>query len=114
MTNDQLKSMVSEYVQKQIDLEMQPLYQAFGSPLVKPKPMNAERATFILRRFKHDEKMLGPIEQEALDFAIEALNKVRAQEELSKALCLLEREGDLGHYGRKALRIIRKALNPDS
>lgn len=37
--------------------------------------MNAERATYYLRRFKSDEKMLGPNEQAALDFAISALTR---------------------------------------
>jgi hypothetical protein len=37
------------------------------------EPMTAERAAFFLRRFEHDEKMLGPNEQRALGFAIAAL-----------------------------------------
>lgn len=37
--------------------------------------MDAKRATFFLERFKRDEKMLGPNEQAALDFAIAALTQ---------------------------------------
>lgn len=36
-------------------------------------PMTAERAIYFLERFKRDEKLLGPNEQLALDFAINAL-----------------------------------------
>lgn len=36
-------------------------------------PMTAERAAYFLERFKREEKMLGPNEQSALDFAIAAL-----------------------------------------
>lgn len=35
--------------------------------------MTAQRAVFFLERFKREEKMLGPNEQAALDFAILAL-----------------------------------------
>ena len=35
--------------------------------------MTAERAAFFLRRFKSEEKMLGPNEQAAIDFALDAL-----------------------------------------
>lgn len=35
--------------------------------------MTPFRATALLRRFKHDEKMLGPNEQAAIDFAISAI-----------------------------------------
>jgi hypothetical protein len=35
--------------------------------------MTADRAIYFLKRFKSEEKMLGPNEQKALDFAIEAL-----------------------------------------
>lgn len=45
--------------------------------LNKPKPvmepMNAQRAAWFLHRFKHEEKLLGPNEQAALSFAIDAL-----------------------------------------
>lgn len=37
------------------------------------KPMTPFRAAALLRRFKHDEQMLGPNEQAALDFAISAI-----------------------------------------
>jgi len=37
--------------------------------------MTAERAAFFLRRFKNEEKMLGPNEQAAIDFAIAALTQ---------------------------------------
>ncbi len=36
-------------------------------------PMTAERAIYFLERFKREEKLLGPNEQLALDFAIAAL-----------------------------------------
>lgn len=36
-------------------------------------PMTADRAVYFLERFKREEKMLGPNEQKALDFAIAAL-----------------------------------------
>jgi hypothetical protein len=42
--------------------------------------MTAERAAYFLRRFKHDEKMLGPNEQAALDFAIAVLAAQRQAE----------------------------------
>lgn len=35
--------------------------------------MTAERAAFFLQRFKNDEKMLGPNEQAAIDFALASL-----------------------------------------
>ena len=35
--------------------------------------MTAERSIYFLERFKRDEKLLGPNEQLALDFAINAL-----------------------------------------
>lgn len=38
-------------------------------------PMTAERAIFILEYFKREEKLLGPNEQKALDFAIDALRQ---------------------------------------
>lgn len=38
-------------------------------------PMTPDRAAFFLRRFKADEKMLGPHEQQALDFAIASLSQ---------------------------------------
>lgn len=37
--------------------------------------INPFKATSILRRFKHDEKMLGPEEQAALDFAISVITE---------------------------------------
>lgn len=45
------------------------------------QPMTSERAAYFLRRFKHDEKMLGPNEQCALDFAIAALAQPATQAE---------------------------------
>jgi hypothetical protein len=47
--------------------------------------MTAERAAYFLRRFKHDEKMLGPNEQAALDFAIAALATQRQAEPVASA-----------------------------
>lgn len=35
--------------------------------------MTPSRASYFLRRFKNDEKMLGPNEQKALEFAIAAI-----------------------------------------
>jgi hypothetical protein len=37
------------------------------------KSMRVERAAFFMRRFKSEEKLLGPNEQAALDFVIEML-----------------------------------------
>lgn len=44
-----------------------------------PTPMTAHRAAWFLERFKRDEKLLGPNEQKALLFAIEALEGMSAQ-----------------------------------
>lgn len=43
------------------------------------KPMTAHRAAYFMRRFQHEEKMLGPNEQAALKFTIEALEAMEAQ-----------------------------------
>lgn len=44
---------------------------------VEPEPvvceMTAERAAYFMRRFRHEEKLLGPNEQAALDFVIATL-----------------------------------------
>ena len=37
------------------------------------KAMTAERALYFMERFKHEEKLLGPNEQAALDFVISML-----------------------------------------
>lgn len=37
------------------------------------KPMTAQRAVYFMERFKHEEKLLGPNEQAALDFVIAML-----------------------------------------
>src|SRR5690606_26921575 len=54
--------------------------------------MTPERATFFLRRFKRDEKMLGPHEQWALDYAIAALSGVSAPREEPEGIAKLRRE----------------------
>ena len=51
----------------------QPASAPVGVKGLSDVPMTAERAAYFLRRFKRDEKMLGPHEQQALDFAIAAL-----------------------------------------
>ncbi|TFL14172.1 hypothetical protein CSC67_08445 [Pusillimonas caeni] len=52
--------------------------------------MTPKRAAFFLGRFKRDEKMLGPNEQRALDYAIEVLEaepvKVPSDEEVIEAV----------------------------
>lgn len=42
-------------------------------------PMTAERAKYFMERFKHEEKLLGPNEQAALDFVISMLNAAPSQ-----------------------------------
>lgn len=47
------------------------------------KPMDAHRAAYFMRRFLHEEKMLGPNEHAALQFtiaALEALESAQHQE----------------------------------
>lgn len=46
--------------------------------------MTPERAIFFLNRFKHDEKMLGPNEQAALEYAIAALEKMASTADAPK------------------------------
>lgn len=41
-------------------------------------PMDAHRAAYFMRRFLHDEKMLGPNEQAALQFTIAALEALES------------------------------------
>lgn len=41
--------------------------------------MTADRATYFLERFKREEKLLGPHEQWALDFAIAALSPLKVE-----------------------------------
>jgi hypothetical protein len=38
------------------------------------KPMTPSRAIYFLKRFKREEKLLGPNEQLAIDFSIEVLS----------------------------------------
>jgi hypothetical protein len=56
--------------------------QAAPAPVEKaaPAPMTAHRAAWFLERFKREEKLLGPNEQKALLFAIEALEGMAAQQ----------------------------------
>ena len=42
------------------------------------KPMDAHRAAYFMRRFLHEEKMLGPNEQAALHFTIAALEAMES------------------------------------
>ena len=52
------------------------------------KPMDAHRAAYFMRRFLHEEKMLGPNEQAALQFtiaALEALESAQHQEQPAPA-----------------------------
>jgi hypothetical protein len=48
---------------------------------VAVEPMTAKRAAYFLRRFKADEKMLGPNEQLALDYCIELLTRQQGGEQ---------------------------------
>lgn len=41
-------------------------------------PMDAHRAAYFMRRFLHEEKMLGPNEQAALHFTIDALEAMES------------------------------------
>lgn len=43
-------------------------------PPFEPGPMNADRAAYFMRRFKHEEKLLGPNEQSACDFILSMLD----------------------------------------
>lgn len=43
------------------------------------KPMTADRAAYFMRRFKKEEKLLGPNEQAALDYGIALLEQPQAQ-----------------------------------
>jgi hypothetical protein len=43
--------------------------------------MTAERAAYFMRRFKKEEKLLGPNEQAAVDYVIELLEQLQAQGE---------------------------------
>ena len=47
--------------------------------------MTADRATYFMRRFKHEEKLLGPNEQAAIDYVIALLAKPSQARELSNA-----------------------------
>lgn len=42
--------------------------------------MTPYKATALLRRFKHDEKMLGSEEQSAIDFAVAAIAETSRQD----------------------------------
>lgn len=44
-------------------------------PSQAPNPMTAERAAYFMRRFKHEEKLLGPNEQAAVDYVIALLEQ---------------------------------------
>ena len=44
------------------------------------EPMDANRAAYFIKRFKHEEKMLGPNEQAACDFVLAMLATTRATE----------------------------------
>lgn len=53
-----------------------PVY--FTHPPARPHDtalMDANRACYFMRRFKHEEKMLGPNEQAALDYVIAMLEQ---------------------------------------
>lgn len=56
--------------------------------------MTPERCSFFLRRFKNDEKMLGPNEQLALDYAIAALSQTAGVAD-GCALVPLDPTGDM-------------------
>jgi hypothetical protein len=52
-----------------------PVYFTPPSKLPVDGNMNAARAAYFMRRFKHEEKMLGPNEQAALDYVINMLEE---------------------------------------
>ncbi len=54
-----------------------PVYFAVPAQSSKPSNMDASRASYFMRRFKSEEKMLGPNEQAAIDFVISMLEEVR-------------------------------------
>lgn len=56
-------------------------------------PMTAERAAYFMRRFKHEEKLLGPNEQSAVDYVIAMLEQPAQQEPVAE-VCHVE--GDVG------------------
>lgn len=48
-------------------------------PPFEPGPMDARKAAYFMRRFKHEEKLLGPNEQRAIDFVLALLDAPQQQ-----------------------------------
>ena len=52
-----------------------PTCEMRGQPSQATNPMTAERAAYFMRRFKREEKLLGPNEQTAIDYVIALLEQ---------------------------------------
>lgn len=72
-----------------------------------PVGMTAERAAYFMRRFKHEEKLLGPNEQAAIDYVLAMLVAQSApagEREAFEHLWATRNSGDDGVIGDRPLR----------